>query len=54
MYKEEKLRQLKGIGEFEIWKVYNEGVYDVVLDDNIVNVFKTLKDAQNWAKMMSK
>ena len=54
MHKEEKLRQLKGFGEFEIWKVYDEKCYDVILDDNIVNVFRTLKDAQNWAKMMSK
>lgn len=53
MYKEEKVRKLKGVGEFEIWKVYNDKCYDVILDDNIVNVFKNLKDAQEWAKMMS-
>ena len=54
MYKEEKMRQLKGFGEFEIWKDYNEKRYYVIFDDNIVDVFKELKDAQKWAKIWSK
>lgn len=52
--KEEKLRQLKGFGEYEIWKDYNEKCYYVIFDDNIVDVFKELKDAQKWARIWSK
>ena len=53
MYKEEKLRQLKGFGEYEIWKDYKEKCYYVIFDDNIVDVFLELKDAQKWARIWS-
>lgn len=49
-------RELKPEGKFSIVKasgcktMYH--VYDE--DDNIQNVFKTLKEAREWAKMMSK
>ena len=52
--KNEKLRQLKGFGEYEIWKNYNEKCYYVIFDDNIVDVFLELKDAQKWARIWSK
>ena len=53
-----KERALKGAGDYTIDKVKEEDgniYYDVYdFDDNLQNTFRTLKEARNWALMMSK
>ena len=45
-------RKLKAEGMFEIWKA--NGEYEVYLDGNFQMVFDSLKEAREWARMMSR